>query len=216
MSGTKIIPIGTQHRCTAGANSARIERMIVALDQLAPEEESMKPEYNAQDTETNGEAPRDFYGDSLRFGISDQHQLKPIVQSEAEWDHLAIEREDLFKRRFGFAWPRKQREQVIALKYERNLVDSEIQWLYRAGALRRRGSQVRFATNVLDAAVGFAMIGYLSLPMALLVLRLLIDPALSLQQAVQWAALMTMLVVVSSGAHRIFVKPWLIYRRPLC
>ena len=94
---------------------------------------------------------------------------------EAEWspdhqDQLAICDEQAFRRRFGFAVNRLQREQIIALKHEADLTDKEIRILRSSGSLVFRNGKLAVMAPTLIAVWGYIQILLLFLLMFLSVL----------------------------------------------
>ena len=212
MSESKIIPIANYQCESERAAAQRFERMIALLDQL---EDTREAQLRLQDQHASSDdwAPRDRVGGPMRIGISDGDNFVPVVQSEADWDRAAVEREDVFRRRFGFAWPHPYRKALVDLKHARGLSDCEIWWLYHSGSLRRQGTGVQFTASRLMAIAGCIMIALLMLQHALVVLRVASIPALTWKQSFVAVVLMIGVLAVQGGAYRVFVEPWRIHRR---
>ena len=137
---------------------------------------------------------------------------------EAEWspdhqDQLAICDEQAFRRRFGFAVNRLQREQIITLKHEADLTDKEIKILRSSGSLVfQKGKLTVMAPTLI------AIWGYVQILMLLLMMGLSVQAAV-LAQKMSWigvAGIVVLNVVLLFGinvSNDVFIWPQRIRKR---
>lgn len=209
MSKSKITALMPRQSEDARIAGERLERMIALLDQL---DDTREAQLQLQNRDRNDRAPRDRLGNPMSIEMCDDNNFARVIQME-DWDHAAVEREDVFRRRFGFTWPLPYRQALIHLKHQRKLSDREIWWLYKSGSLSKKENGVRFAASRFMAIVGCVVIATLMLQHALVLLRVASVPVLTWKQSIVAFMLMAGIFVVQGGAYRVFVKPWRIYRR---
>lgn len=137
---------------------------------------------------------------------------------EAEWspdhqDQLAICDEQAFRRRFGFAVNRLQREQIITLKHEADLTDKEIKVLRSSGSLVFQNGKLRVMAPTL-----IAIWGYIQIVMLLLMMVLSVLAAVSAQK-MGWtsiAGIVVLNVILLFGmnvSNDVFIWPQRIRKR---
>ena len=130
-----------------------------------------------------------------------------------ERDHHAIADEYVFKTRFGFVRPRRDREHLLHLKHDADLTDAEIIALKHAGALSFRRDGVHLLAERWLAAYGWLVLGFLGLMESLAWTATLqrggVPPILLLK--------LVSLTLVFGGlgwiVHQIHVRPWQIAKR---
>ena len=130
-----------------------------------------------------------------------------------EQDRRAIADEYIFRARFGFVRPRRDRERLIRMKHQFDLTDDEIRVLKRAGALSFGVHQVRLVAERWLAAYGWLVLGFLglmeSLAWSATLQRSAVPPVLLLK--------LVSLTLVFGGlgwiVHMIHVRPWQIAKR---
>jgi hypothetical protein len=209
-SKSNITPITKRQREPDRAPAQLFERMIALLDQAEDAREARR--LQDQDHDLDGRVPNGHNAEPMHIGISNNENFVPIIP-EADRDRAAVEEEDVFRRRFGFAWPYPYRQALIDLKHKRGLSDREIWWLYHSGSLRRQENGVQFKASWIMAIVGCIAIAALMSQHALVALRIASIPALTWTQSFVAVLLMSGVLAVQSGVYRAFVEPWRIYRR---
>ena len=137
---------------------------------------------------------------------------------EAEWspdhqDQLAICDEQAFRRRFGFAVNRLQREQIITLKHEADLTDKEIKILRSSGSLVFQKGKLTVMAPTLIAIWGYIQILMLLLMMVLSVLATVSAQKMSWTSVAGIVVLNVILLFGMTVSNDVFIWPQRIRKR---
>jgi hypothetical protein len=136
---------------------------------------------------------------------------------QAERDQEAIDVEEVFIRRFGFDWPKRERASLIGLKHRCDLTDREIRLLRWTGSLRRKNGIVALNASHGAAIFGKCIIVLMCLEFLLSVSAdiLGLHHALSLVQASKLYGAMSFVIALAWAVNLAYVRPWTIRRRVL-
>lgn len=137
---------------------------------------------------------------------------------EAEWspdhqDQLAICDEQAFRRRFGFVVNRLQREQIIALKHEADLIDKEIKILRSSGSLVFQNGKLSVMAPTLIAVWGYIQIVMLLLMMVLSILAAVSAHEMSWTSVAGIVILNVILLFGMKVSNDVFIWPQRIRKR---
>jgi|GEM_PF-5855282 len=210
MNDSKIKNFPVSKMSTDKEASRRLAEMMELLDQLEAAERTGTPE---SEGDTGNWPPLDRYGQPMRIGISTGDSIIPLVESEADWDRATVEREDLFERRFGFAWPHRYRKELLRLKHERELTDREVKLLHTTGNLHRHRTGVRLSSNGFIALMGCLFIAAMTVMFLMLALRVTMTLSLTWPQVAGVVVFSLFLLGVSWASHQFYIQPWRIVRR---
>lgn len=136
-----------------------------------------------------------------------------VLNSEEAWDRAAVEREDIFLKRFGLDWPRAQRQELIAFKHAKTLSDREIRLLRASGTLHRHKTGVRTSGTLSVAILGSLMMLTTAILLLMLLIKLEIVGSLSFTQACTALAISAVLLLIKWAIYRFYILPWRICRR---
>jgi hypothetical protein len=200
----------TQREVQAARRLAKIHAL---LDELEPESENDR--FSSRADIQRWKPARGRRGAPMVLGLHDGDIYLPIVQSEADWDRVTVEREDVFLRRFGFDWPRRYRGALIRLKHERELSDREIKLLFRAGCLKRSTDDVRFEANRWLAATGWMLIACLSPTILLFVSGVATHVPTTLVRGLAVVGVAGWLLTMVWMGYAFYIEPWRIHERSL-
>ncbi len=154
--------------------------------------------------------------DEIRKIMSEAEPLSiPDLSRGAGDDVEVIESELAFIRRFGFDWPRRQRELLIRLKQERDLTDREIRLLYLTGDLRYGPLGVRLGGNRWLAAWGWTQIAVVLALSAILFWAAWPVATLPSGNKVRVFAALAGLVGLAYALYLTLVRPWHIRQRTM-
>jgi len=130
-----------------------------------------------------------------------------------ERDRRAIADEQVFKARFGFVRPRRDRAYLLRLKHNADLTDAEIIALKHAGALSFRRDGVHLLADRWLAAYGWLVLGFLGLMESLAWTATLQRSAVPLVLLLKLVSLTLVFSGLGWIAHQIHVRPWHIAKR---
>lgn len=148
--------------------------------------------------------------------LADAEPSRPHDE-QARRDQEAIDVEEVFIRRFGCDWPKRERASLIDLKHRCDLTDREIRLLRWTGSLRHKNGIV-----TLNASHGAAIFGKCIIVLMFAEFLLSVSAgilglhhALSLVQATKLYGAMSVVIALAWTVNLSYVRPWTIRRRVL-